>query len=123
MMASDRRPDAERVREVQETFARANEQIRASAEKYDFQDHVPFLCECSDVTCTGSVRLSLTNYREARAWSDAFLLLPGHDDPDVERIAARGDGYLLIRKSLTDSNPVTEAGGFSSGQRPQDLWS
>jgi hypothetical protein len=121
-MAAGRRPNAERVREIQETFARANEQICASAEKYDFQDRVPFLCECSDVTCTSSVRLLLTNYREARA-CDAFLLLPGHDDPDVERIAARGDGYLLIRKSLTDSNPVTGASGFSSGQRPQDLWS
>ena len=97
MMASDRRPDAERVREVREMFARANEQIRASAEKYDVQDNVPFLCECSDVTCTRSVRLSLAKYREARAWSDAFLLLPGHDDPRLERIAAQGDGYVLIR--------------------------
>ena len=97
MMASDRRPNAERAREIQETFARANEQIRASAEKYDVQDNVPFLCECSDVTCTRSVRLSLTTYREARAWSDAFLLLPGHDDPHVDRIAAQGEGYLLVR--------------------------
>jgi len=98
MMASDGRTNnAEQIREVRETFARANERIRASAEKYDFQHQVPFLCECSDVTCTGSVRLGLTNYREARASTDAFLLLPGHDDPQVDQIVARGDGYVLVQ--------------------------
>ena len=97
MMASDGRTNAKQIREVRETFARANEQIRASAEKYNFQDQVPFLCECSDVTCTGSVRLGLTNYREARASTDAFLLLPGHDDPQVDQIVARGDGYVLVQ--------------------------
>jgi hypothetical protein len=97
-MASDGRTNAERVRANEETFAKANEQIRASAEQYDFDQAVPFLCECSDVNCTGSIRLSLTNYREARARGAAFILLPGHDDPHVERIVARGDGYVLVEK-------------------------
>jgi hypothetical protein len=100
MMASDGRTNAEQMREIRETFARANEQIRASAEKYNFQHQVPFLCECTDATCMGSVRLSLTNYREARTSIDRFLLLPGHDDPQVERIVARGDGYVLVQESL-----------------------
>jgi hypothetical protein len=97
-MASDRRTNSERVRENEETFAKANEQIRVSAERYDFDQPVPFLCECSKVTCVENVRLSLTNYRAARAESTAFILLPGHDDPLVERIVARGDGYVLVEK-------------------------
>jgi hypothetical protein len=96
MMSSDGRTNAAQIREIRETFVRANEQIRASAEKYNFEHQVPFLCECSEVTCTGSVRLSLTTYREARTSIDRFLLLPGHDDPQVERIVARGDGYVLV---------------------------
>jgi hypothetical protein len=97
-MASDRRTNSERVRENEETFAKANEQIRASAEKYEFAEAVPFLCECSKVSCTETIRLSLTTYREARAQGDAFILLPGHDDPHVERIVGEGAGYVLVEK-------------------------
>jgi hypothetical protein len=92
------RTNSQRVRENEETFSKANEQIRASAEHYDFDEPVPFLCECSEITCTESVRLSLTNYREARARAEAFILLPGHDDPHVERIVADGAGYVLVEK-------------------------
>jgi hypothetical protein len=85
-----------RLRENEETFAKANEKIRVRAEQYEFEEAVPFLCECSEMTCTESVRLSLNTYREARAEGEAFILLPGHDDPRVERIVAHGDGYVLV---------------------------
>jgi hypothetical protein len=96
-MASDGQASS-RVRENEETFAKANEQIRVSAERYDFDQEVPFLCECSEVTCTESVRLSLATYREARDGGGAFILLPRHVDPRVERIVAHGDGYVLVEK-------------------------
>jgi hypothetical protein len=82
----------------EETFAKANECIRMTAEQYDFSESVPFLCECSDVTCVESVRLSLTNYRKARAGGGAFILLPGHEDPHLQRIVAHGDGYVLVER-------------------------
>ena len=97
-MASDGRPNSLRIRESQEAFAKANEQIRASAERYGFEQRVPFLCECSEATCTKSVRLFLTSYREARAAVEGFILLPGHDDPKLERIVAHGDGYVLVER-------------------------
>jgi hypothetical protein len=97
-MASDRQANSARVRENEETFARANDQIRTSAERYDFNEAVPFLCECSEASCTESIRLSLSDYREARGEGAAFILLPGHDDPHVERIVAQGDGYVLVEK-------------------------
>jgi hypothetical protein len=87
-----------RVRKNEETFAKANEQIRTSAEQYDFDEAVPFLCECSEVSCTESIRLSVTDYREARGYGPVFILLPGHDDPHVERIVAHRQGYVLVEK-------------------------
>jgi hypothetical protein len=97
-MASDPRTNSRRVRENGETFAKANEQIRASAELYEFTEPVPFLCECTKVSCTETIRLPLTKYREARARGEAFILLAGHDDPQVERIVGEGDGYVLVEK-------------------------
>jgi hypothetical protein len=87
-----------RARENEETFARANERIRETAERYDFDASVPFLCECSEVTCVQSVPLSLRNYRQARTGTDAFIVLPGHENADVERVVARRNGYLLVEK-------------------------
>ena len=97
-MASDGRMSSPRISDSQEAFAKANEQIRASAERYGFEQRVPFLCECSEATCTKSVRLFLTCYREARATGRSFILLPGHDDPQLERIVSHGDGYVLVEK-------------------------
>jgi hypothetical protein len=87
-----------RVRENEEAFASANEQIRASAERYDFDRLVPFICECSKTTCTETIRLSVEDYREARDGGEAFILLPGHEDAQVERIVSRGNGYVLVKK-------------------------
>lgn len=96
-MASTRETNS-RARKNEETFAQANDQIRDSAERNDFGHPVPFLCECSQVTCTETVRLSLTTYRSEKDTSDAFILLPGHDDPGVEQIVAHRDGYVLVEK-------------------------
>ena len=102
-MASDgqndpRDPAQSRVRENEETFARANDEIRASAERYEFRQLVPFLCECSEPACLETIRLSLEGYREARDGGERFILLPGHDDPRVERVVGHGTGYVLVEK-------------------------
>jgi hypothetical protein len=59
---------------------------------------VPFLCECSNVDCTETIRLRLTTYREARGRGDAFILRKGHNDPRVERIVGNVAGYILVEK-------------------------
>ena len=97
-MPSERLTRSCGVRRVEETFAKANEQIRARAEQYQFAAAVPFLCECSEVRCTETIPLSLTTYREARTVSAAFILLPGHNDPQVGRIVGEGSGYVLVER-------------------------
>lgn len=87
-----------RVRENEETFASANERILASAERFGFDQLVPFICECSKTTCTETIRLSVDTYRQAKNGSDAFILLPGHENSQVEKIVAHGNGYVLVEK-------------------------
>jgi hypothetical protein len=95
-MLSNRGSRPKSVRKAEEAFAHANDQIRVSAERYDFDNPVPFLCECSEVTCMQRVPLSLTSYRKARARKRSFIMLPGHHDPHVQRVVAHGDGYVLV---------------------------
>ena len=87
-----------RVRKNEETFADANEQIRERAERFEFDEAVPFLCECSNVACAATIALPLTTYREARARGDVFILVAGHDDPRVERIVGKAAEHILVEK-------------------------
>ncbi len=91
-------PTNGRFRKNEQTFANANEQIRASAEQFEFDEAVPFLCECSDVECAATIALPLTTYREARARGDVFILLSGHDDPRVERVVGQAAEHILVEK-------------------------
>lgn len=43
-------------------FRRANDCIRDAAVTHGMRDRVPFVCECTDVTCTEIVRLTLDEY-------------------------------------------------------------
>ena len=98
-MSSEPPSRSERAaRRNEETFAKANEQIRETAEQYQFDDNVPFLCECSKVDCLETIRLPLATYREARGRGDAFILREGHNDPSVEHIVGSVADYVLVEK-------------------------
>jgi hypothetical protein len=88
--------DLDRLRENEQAFADANEQIREAAARNDVEP-VPFLCECSARNCTDLIRLRPDEYRKVRA-SGGFMIRPGHDDPHVERIVADHGSYQVVEK-------------------------
>ncbi len=78
--------ELERMRQIEEMFAEANEQIRDAAERNYF-DPVPFLCECSATTWMELIHLPLDAYRKLRERAyrklcerPGFIVCPGHDD-------------------------------------------
>lgn len=79
-----------------ETRAR-NVRIAYTARQHRFDPAVPvpFICECSDDRCDELIRLTLTEYTEARDASD-FLVAPGHQVADAD-IARVKDGVWLYR--------------------------
>ena len=90
------RTELDRLRQNEETFARANEQIRGAAERLRV-DPVPFLCECSATNCTDLIRLTLDAYRLVRG-SGGFMVCPGHDDPHVETVVEDHGAYQVVEK-------------------------
>jgi hypothetical protein len=77
-------------REVNEVIARAAAQFEA--------EEADFVCECGDPHCAHRVTAQLDEYERVRADSTQFLLAVGHDDPEVERVVARGSGYRIVEK-------------------------
>ena len=78
-------------------FRKANEDMRATADRMQ-HDFRAFMCECSDINCDENVQLSLERYREIREDPLHFFAIPGHEDPELERVVDRDDGYVIVEK-------------------------
>lgn len=57
-----------------------------------------FICECADLSCTKELQVSLETYGDVRADATHFIVAPGHNDPEIERVIEEGDGYLVVEK-------------------------
>ena len=78
-------------------FRDVNERIAESAERFDV-DATQFICECADPNCTHRVEASLAEYEEVRADGATFMLVPGHDEPDIERVVADKGRFHIVEK-------------------------
>src|SRR5438105_3917524 len=91
-------PERELRKARTESFFRAvNERIAESAERFD-SDEAEFVCECEEATCTERVEASLAEYEDVRADGTHFLLRPGHEDEQIERVVRRRRGYEVVEK-------------------------
>jgi hypothetical protein len=57
-----------------------------------------YLCACGRPDCDASLKLRLAQVEDAHARDDQFIVAPGHEQPEIEEIAARHDGYSVVRK-------------------------
>ena len=46
----------------------------------------------------GAVPLTLLEYERVRSRSNQFVIVPGHEIPEIEQVTLASDGYFLIRK-------------------------
>lgn len=89
--------DPERRATTEALFRDVNERIAESAERFD-ADGTDFVCECSDPNCTHRVSASLAEYEDVRADSTTFLVAPGHEEGDIERVVAARGGFHIVEK-------------------------
>jgi hypothetical protein len=58
-----------------------------------------FLCACGSPDCHETIRrLSLDEYERIRVQPHRFIVLPGHDHPDLERTVERHAGSWVVEK-------------------------
>ncbi len=72
-----------------------NERVKAVAET---SGEVEFLCECADLQCTESLKMSLAEYERIRSSSVRFPVAHGHVFPAVEDIVEQNGGYDVVEK-------------------------
>jgi hypothetical protein len=94
------RTAAERLRTAalrQTVFREVNEQIER-LERTDLLGPLAALCECGHPDCSEGIEISADDYEAVRLFPTRFLVKPGHQQPETERIADRYDGYLVVEK-------------------------
>jgi hypothetical protein len=84
-----------RVGKNEALFREVNERIR---EITTYDGGVEFLCECGDPECTQPIVMSLAEYESVRSRATRFVIVPGHEVADVERVVERTDRFAVVEK-------------------------
>lgn len=84
-----------RIARTEALFRDVNERIAESAERFDASE-AEFVCECADPGCVERVPATLDLYEGVRSGGTTFLLVPGHEDPTVERVVMRPHRRVAI---------------------------
>jgi hypothetical protein len=75
-----------------------NERIAEIARSWS-GDAPAFLCECSHDGCTQSLALSLPEFERIRSSPNLFMIAPGHESAEVDRVVETRHGSTLVEKT------------------------
>jgi hypothetical protein len=90
-------PRAVRQRRNRELFRTVNDRIAEVASKLLVENELQgFICECSSVGCTSQIEVPSAVYGEVRETDGAYLVQPGHEEPDLEETIATYSTYLIV---------------------------
>jgi hypothetical protein len=95
-------PSAARVAKNEGLFREVNERILELEERFGEREPdeswIGFVCECSRAHCTSRIELTTKEYREVRRNPTRFVIVPGHVDPEHERVVDETDRYAVVEK-------------------------
>ena len=78
-------------------FRDVNERIAERPQRFD-ADATEFVCECADPDCTHRLEETLEEYEDVRSDGTTFMLEPGHEHEDIERIVERRGRFHVVEK-------------------------
>ena len=79
----------------QSLFREVNERIE------ELRPHdmlIEFACECIETDCAASLSLSDDEYEDVRRFPTHFIVFPGHERDEVERVVVQNDRYAIVEK-------------------------
>lgn len=87
-----------RLASNEDVFRDVNEGILRGQWPGDPQAPIGFRCECARLGCNMLVALTLAQYEAVRANPRRFLIVRGHELPEVEVVVERHDGFSVVEK-------------------------
>jgi hypothetical protein len=99
----------EKAARNQVVFREVNERIAELTELVNETGFNLFICECSDAACAESLELTREEYEAVRADPARFVVLDGHQMPEVERVVG-GNGRYLVVETIGPAAEIAHAG-------------
>lgn len=89
----------ERVKDIAEPFL----EVGGTTES----ERVAFVCECGRDRCFETIELLVAEYERAREDPTRFVIVPGHEILEVERVVSREARFALVEKHEEESEIAT----------------
>jgi hypothetical protein len=87
-----------RIGRNESLFRETNEAIERGHWPNEPGTRVRFRCECARLDCNAAVELTLAEYEYVRAEPHRFVLVPGHELPEVEDVISCTERYAVVEK-------------------------
>ena len=101
----------QRIAQNEATSRRVNEAIQAHSPG-ERRTPGAFVCECGRSRCEHLIELTPRDYERIRRNPRRFIVRPGHEQADVERIVEAQGDYVIVEKE-------DEAGRLAEAEDPR----
>jgi hypothetical protein len=64
----------------------------------DASGTIGVFCECGRRRCADQIQLAAQAYSDVLGSSGRYVVSPGHEDLDAERLIDRHDGYVVVER-------------------------
>jgi hypothetical protein len=90
----------ERVAKNEAMYRSVNRELEQASREAgeEAADRIDVLCECGKDSCEATFDLTIAEYDEAHRQLDRFVVAPGHEDDQIERVVTRAERYLVVDK-------------------------
>lgn len=96
-----------RMGENEVIFREVNERVRETNETFSIgTGQAEFVCECGLASCVDRVRMDLADYEAVRAEPTFFLIVPGHEQPDIETVVRVEKNYAVVSKNRGETEEL-----------------
>lgn len=100
-------------------FRQENERVRKfveerSAERGRRAPKLHFYCECHDEDCRERIVMTPTKYQRLHQNSSQFIIIPGHRNPNIERLVRAEPEYVVVEKYMTPPARATKLNNTNS---------
>ena len=89
-------------RSVNDRIKELGENILASVDELDFA------CECENSECIEPIRMPVAQFAAIEGVENRFMVLRGHEVPEVEDVIAERDGFVIVSKRGAGAEFVQE---------------
>ncbi len=115
-------PSDERLAKNESLFRAVNERLDELGEAVSWSKTTDYLCECSDTTCIEPIELTNDEYERARSRPTVFMLVPGHQRLEIERVIEENEHFLLVEKivavdEIIEQDPRSNEVGSRADER------